>query len=277
MAEPRDHDSDLDLAIDEAVRAWHQDDAAAMTTHPEPDALVDYQEGRLGDAETEEIRLHLVRCADCRNELLLLDGFDRGPADDATRPTEEDTDRAWQRFREARDAARADRARGVPTSTPHPAAAPRWSWPLRLAAAAALTVLAVSVFLLGRWSSTDRTVAAIARGAPFVFNLEPAGSTIVRGVEGSAQAIEIPAGTDVLVPRLSLGDLTRYERYWIELHDIDGAVDRRPGVREPSGRISFLVPRAAWPDGETTIRLVARSDDGDIALATYEVRLRFAP
>ena len=68
------------------VRAWTELHASLSgATHPSPDMLLQYQDGRLADADRHRLTQHLAACAPCRDELRALAIFDRDAAPAAAR------------------------------------------------------------------------------------------------------------------------------------------------------------------------------------------------
>jgi hypothetical protein len=264
--------------IDAAARAWADREERAVTAHPEPDELVDYQEGRLDRRGAERVQRHLAACAACRDELLRLHAFDEEvPEGSPLLPPEEATERSWRRFQEAREALRPP-AEGA--SRPEPAAGHGLGPPARrrrwlLAASVVLALVAASVLavlLFGR-GGPDRIAGT---GSPFVFDLDPVGTVLLRDV-ATVPEIEVPAGMDPLVARLNLGDLTVHEGYRVEVYDHrDRLALHRDGlVREPSGAITFMAARADWPPGRYRVLLVALDGERRQQLAEYALELRY--
>lgn len=273
----KDHSSDADGAIEAAARAWAAEEEGSVTEHPDPGALVDYQEGRLDPGGAQRVQRHLVVCPACREELLELGAFDREVPEDSTlRPSEEATERSWQRFQAARAALRP--APGGASNTPsavqsHPRTWPRARWLLAASVFLALGAGALLGAILSNRIAPGRMESA---GSPFVFDLDPTGTSVVRDATGLPE-IAVPPGMDPLVPRLNLGDLTEHEGYLVEVYDDrDRLILRREGlVRHRSGSVTFLVPRAQWPAGEYRLLLIALDSGRRQELASYGVRLRY--
>ncbi len=277
MAKRADPDHDQDRAIDAAARAWAAAQEKAVTAHPEADELVDYQEGRLDPGRAERLRRHLVVCPACREELLLLDGFDRElPEGSPLYPPDEATERGWRRFQAARAAMRAAPGaapREPAADVPEPrfrASGRRW----RLAASILLALAAgalLAALLLGR-QRPDQVA-----GSPFVLDLDPAGEAVLRDASAPPEVV-VPAGMDPLVPRLNLGDLTAHEGYLVEVYDPGGRLllRRRGLVREPAGSVTFMAYRAEWPAGECRVLLIGLDGGRRQELAAYAFRLRYA-
>jgi|GEM_PF-6694016 len=292
MPDPAAKNPDIDPAIDAAVRAWSEREARAVSTHPSADDLVDYQEGRLGGSAAEALRRHLVRCVSCRQELLSLEACDQEqPEDRAAGPTAEDTERSWQRFEKLRAEARHKAPQPITsqhpqraTAAPAPRAAtlaarrapsprpPSTPW---LLAASITLALAAGAFLAGWLLGHDATGQESVPGSPFIFDLEPAGSGVLRGAV-MVPEIVVPPGMDPLVARLNLGDLREYQAYWVEIRSGERQILRRMGLsRDPAGSVAFQVPRSALPSGTLMIRLFGRRDGQPHELASYTLKLRF--
>lgn len=274
----KDHGRDADGAIDAAARAWTAEEERAVTEHPDPEALVDYQEGRLDPGGAQRVQRHLVVCPVCREELLQLAAFDREvPEDSPLRPSEESTERSWQRFQAARAALRSAPDNAVnerPAVQPHPRAwPPRARWLLAASVVLALGAGTLLGAILAGRVAPGRMKSA---GSPFVFDLDPTGTSEVRDATGLPEIV-VPPGVDPLVPRLNLGDLTAHEAYLVEVYDEHGRlILRREGlVRHRSGSITFLVPRAQWPAGEYRLLLIALDSGRREELASYGIRLRY--
>ncbi len=68
------------------VRAWTELHAALSgATHPSPEVLLQYEDGRLPEADRDRLARHLATCAPCRDELRALAVFDRDAAPAAAR------------------------------------------------------------------------------------------------------------------------------------------------------------------------------------------------
>lgn len=279
MSKRREQGQPDSEALDAALRDWAAGQERAVSEHPDPEELVDYQEARLEPAAAERLRRHLLACPACREELLLLEGFDREvPEDSPLRPSEQATERGWQRFQAARAAGGAVPA-GAATAEeggrpPRPARSSRPRW---LVAASVLLALAAGALLgplaLDRWGREE----VVAGGSPFVFDLDPAGSTVLRDAAPLAEIL-VPPDLDPLVPRLNLGDLTAYESYRVEVFGSEDrlVLQREELARDRTGSVSFLVPRAEWPAGDYGVVLIASEAGRSRELATYRLRLRYA-
>ena len=252
--------------IDEAARIWATEQERAVTEHPGADQLVDFQEGRLDPAGIQRLREHLASCSTCRQELLLLQEFDSEVADDSTLlPTEQATERSWERFR----AVRADRrSTAGPTET-----GPSF----RLLMAASLVVaLGVGALLGVTWVSRDGLAGVADSGSPFIFDLDPTGTRLLRDAAGVHEVV-VPRGMDPLVARLNLSDLTSHDAYEVDVSDGKGRLAlRRDGlVRHRTGSIAFMIPRSSLPEGTYTVSLTGIDSGERVELATFAFRIRY--
>jgi anti-sigma factor ChrR (cupin superfamily) len=81
-----------------------------MESHPSPDELVDYQEGRLDVWRVWRLLSHLAICQECREDLVLLESFTRellflrtaAPPKGWTKNDDEAAERSYRRFQAAR-------------------------------------------------------------------------------------------------------------------------------------------------------------------------------
>lgn len=278
MSRQENGDRDVADVIDAAARAWAEREEQAVSGHPDPDELVDYQEGRLDRPGAERVQRHLAACAACRDELLRLHAFDEEvPAGSPLLPPEEATERGWRRFQEAREALRRP---AEAASRPEPAAGHQLGLPARrrrwlLAASVVLALVAASVLavvLLGR--GVPGRIAGT--GSPFVFDLDPVGTVLLRDV-ATVPEVAVPARMDPLVAKLNVGDLTAHEGYRVEVYDHRGrlALHRDGLVREPSGAITFMAARADWPPGRYRVLLIALDGERRRQLAEYALELRY--
>lgn len=256
-------------AIDAAVRAWAAEERS-VREHPEPEELVDYQEGRFDADRVERLGRHLLGCSACREQIRLLYAFDREvPQESEPLASEEVTERAWQRFQAARDSMRS-----------HGRLGPR-RWPRRarwLVAVSTSLGLAASVLLAVVLVGPARPGGSAGGGSPFVFDLDPAGISVDRDAS-MAEEVVVPPGMGPLVAVLNLGDLTAHERYQVEIYGAETrpVLERRDLARDRLGRVTFLLERGELPAGDYRVLLVALDcgERGD--LATYLLRLRYAP
>jgi hypothetical protein len=263
--------------VDLAARAWAEDKERSVSGHPDAEELVDYEEGRLGPRGVARLQRHLLVCASCREELLRLHEFDREvPEGSALLPSGEMTELSWQRFqrtREAEEQASTEPPSEEPLEGARPPARPRTGWLLAASIALALAGgVLLGVISAGRVGPSQ----AASAGSPFVFDLDPSDTTVLRDAIGGLEIV-VPPGMDPLVPRLNLGDLTAHEEYVVEVHDGRGhLVLRREGLRRHrSGSVTFLVLRAELSDGDYRVVLIGRDGLQRRQLASYSFRLRF--
>lgn len=259
-----------DSAIDQEILAWIVEQEQAVRTHPDSDALVAYHEGDIKDDRGQQIRHHLTICSSCRNELLILDAFDEEPSSELY-PSAQLAEESWQRFRSRTEAREASASQNVGWKrlSPKP-------WLLAASCAIGLALgLLVATFFYGG----SETPGGITTGAaPFVFDLDPLGSTLLRTPAGVPE-IELPDDMDVLVPRLSLGDVSAHKSYSVEVYDRSTGrlVLRRQGlVRHRTGMIAFLARRDELPEGEYEVRLMGVDGERREELASYVLRIHDA-
>ncbi len=272
MSRRKEQDRDIADPIDAAALAWVDSEGSAMIEHPDPDELVDYQEGRLDGQRVERLQRHLLICPDCREDLLRLHTFNEEVSDQLV-PSDEATDRSWQRFlreRTAPDTVETEQPSSLPGFA-NQSSGLRW----RLAASIFLA-LAVGAILTALLLGRDTPNQVADAESPFVFDLDPTGTALVRDV-AVLPVIVVPAGMDPLVPRLNLGDLTAHESYLVEVYDDSGqlAVRRPDLVRGRSGSVTFLVHRTEWPAGEYQVTLIALDASRRQELASYAFRLGY--
>jgi Putative zinc-finger len=242
----------------------------SIDRHPSPEQLVAYHERRLSPDEAEDVRAHLVACADCTAQLLaladLLDGEDVSGADEISR---EDLDAAWQRQRErllpgAPVVSLKDRKTGPPP--------PRWSWAtaasLGLAAALALVVV-------GQW----RTIARLEqpRANPPLVNLEPADSA--RRGDPESPELRLPEGTERAWVILNPAEEPDTSPYDIEITAADGRVILRfTDIRSSeAGNFRLEVLSAALEAGDYKIRLIHRKTGQRKAVEEFELKVVASP
>lgn len=273
----REDDRRADAAIDAAAKAWTEGEVGAVSGHPDPDELVDYQEGRLDPRGVERVRGHLLACAACRDELLRLHAFDEEvPETSPLLPSDEATERSWERFQAARAAMQA----AVETGSEAPAAGPesgvrrrRNRWLL----AASIVLALIAGALLGAFVRRIGEAPRVANfGSPFTFDLDPVGATLLRDVAVLPEVV-VPPHMDPLAVELNLGDLSAHPSYRVEVYDEQGRrVLHRDGlVRNPSGAIPFLVYRSEWPAGRYRVVLIALDGGRRQQLAEYDFRLLY--
>lgn len=270
-------DRRADHAIDAAARAWADREGRAVTGHPDPEELVDYQEGRLDPPGVERVRRHLAVCAVCRDELLRLHAFDEEVADGSPlMPPDEATERSWERFQAARAALRGSFEAASEPQPSAPGLEPSRRGRRWLLAASIALALVASALLGALLRGSHEPPATASFGSPFVFDLDPVGTTRLRDATGLRE-VTVPPHMDPLIVELNLGDLTAHEGYRVEVYDDRGRpVLHRDGlVREPSGAIPFLVSRAEWPAGKYRVALIAVDAGRPQQLAEYAVRLRY--
>ncbi len=225
----------------------------SIDPHPSPEQLVAYHERRLPEEEAEEIRAHLVACADCTVQLLgladLLDGDENGAAG----LSRADLDAAWRRQRE--------RLPVAPLVSPAPvvsledrraAKAPRrWSW----ATAASLGLAAaLAGVVVAQWRTIERLEQPQVN-LPLV-NLAPLDS-VRRGSREVAGELRFLKGAERAWVILNPGADPDSSLYDVRIATKTGAVvlvlqDLR--ITE-SGNVRLEIPRAVLSTGTYEIQL----------------------
>lgn len=276
----------FESTIDHAVRDLAEEATRAVTDHPEPEELVDYQEGRLAEEEAKQVRQHLVACSKCAQEVLDLETFDfDNPEDAELRPSAAETTEAWVTFQrqsteEVRGARVLDMARGMPappTASTVQRGLKLWA-PLAASILIALTGLGFWIAGIAERGHSATPIQFEASANPYVFDLLPDGEGHRRNASTSREVV-VPAGMDLLIPRLNLGDQTPYATYRAEILDAAGTPiwSQSELRRQPAGQFIVLVKRASLPVGEYRFRLVGLTDGEETVLATYSFRLRYPP
>ena len=178
------------------------------TTHPDEVMIASYVEGRLPEAARAEMEAHLAGCEGCRVGVALLSlGDDEEAA--AADPTEDEI--AGYR-RAALDLARPSRGR-------------RGGWPLALAAAATLAVVAFAGYLVTLPERQPPSAVERAGERSGLVGLEPiAGASI-----------------DAAALRFRWNAVEGADRYVVEVTDLDG---QRLATIEARG----AVEEVAWPE-----------------------------
>jgi hypothetical protein len=269
MSKPTEDPAGLKRVIDQAARELADEARRAMTMHPESEELVAYQEGRLAEGDAVRVRRHLVACSECAQLLSELGVFDL-PEDSALRPSPAETATEWERFQQRL---------GEVEQEASVAASPGRLWtPIRMLLAASI-VLAVTglAFWAGgmvqrSWSLGGREIAT----HPYLLDLTPEGEGRRRDAATTPE-IEAPAGTDLLVLRLNLGDQTPYPLFRVDILDASGITIQSQAnlQRQPTGDFLVLVERASLPPGRYEVRLVAADDNEDQVLATYSFQILY--
>ena len=284
MSHPADASNALDRLIEHAAQDLGEEARRTVNDHPEPEELVAYQEGRLGEHIAARVRRHLVDCTDCAQEVLQLAAFDREPPPDLL-PSAAETAADWaalQRLVEGEkrgpgtdDVTRPAAGGAAPVRAPR-----RASVPWLLAASILFAVTGLSFWLAGLGQRAARPVPgpAASAGNPILVALLPDGEDRRRGATG-AREIEMPAAFDVLILRLNLGDQTPFPAYRAELFDAAGVkVWSRPQLqRQPAGHFLVVIDRAFLEAGRNRLQLVGVRDGEERPLATYTFELREPP
>jgi len=239
-----------DLVV--ALRESLGESGSPAGSHPAPEELADYLEGRLSAGAEEEIGSHLLDCEDCSALLLELDGLKRETPETVVADFE--TAAAWrhQRARLFGDAS---------TS---------WFGVRALAASLALVSLGLGVWIVALERRLER-LRAPQLEVP-IANLEPLGS--MRD-PGSLTSVAIPADAIRWVLILNLIEDSEAQVYRLEMTDSEGRrVTAQDGLRKsPTGGFRLSLPRDFVPPGVYRIRLADGRDDRTIE----EYSLRIEP
>ncbi len=275
MSSSTDREAAFDSAVDHVARELAEKAQAAVTSHPEPEELIAYQERRLEADAAERLRQHLVDCPSCAREMLELEDFDLdAPTAPDLLPSPEATARDWEAFE--RQVAREHASTAVP-GAPEPAPRVvsrrrRELWQLAASLLIGLSGLAFWIAGLARTAPSG----ANAPSHPFVFDLVPDGEDIRRDAAMSRD-VAVPVGMDSLIARLYLGDQTPHDAYRAEILDAGGTpVWSQPELkRQPAGQFAVLVERGELDAGSYRLRLVGTTGSQETVLATYGFDLQY--
>ncbi len=296
MSNPAEHSDGFDRAIELAARELAR---AAVSTHPQPEELVAYQEGRLAEDDAARVRRHLLVCSECAEELDQLAHFDQEP-DDELLPTPAETAADWAAFQEILAVEEAEPAADTetglqlpppapqgamqpiaetpPVRFPTPRRSPRESWLLAASVILAVSGLGFWIAGLGGRAAAPTPEPATLGENPWLVALVPDGEDLRRDA-GDGGGITLPADVDLLILRLHLGDQTPYPTYRADLFDAAGVKSSiRPRLRrQPAGYFLALIDRTPLAAGRYRLELVAVSDGEERTLATYSFELRDPP
>lgn len=269
--------SEMDLKT--VTRGIQEARRAARPGHPSPEDLLGYHAGELQPEVMEEVREHLSSCPDCMRAVLDMARFPAiEPIDGASRVTEDDLPRRWEkvrgRLRQEEEAPRGDRPsvarpdfgwRGLAGSTRF----------LRSAAAALLLVSAgLSVALLEQrrpQNADPRLNLVIAELVP----IEEAGQRT-----GEIRVVRVPEGSGGAVLTLALLEATTHAQYEVRFEKVSDAgrevVWETAGLERTSEGIVVLeLPRRFLPPGRYQIELSGLEGDHRETVASYRVELQY--
>lgn len=224
--------------------------------HPSPEHIVRYRAERLGAADQERVRAHLLACAECRALLLELAELEHDP--DAGRADLSDTalDQAW----------REQQHRQAPT----PAVAPRRPARHRVIEALA-AVLGVAVLGLG-WTvrTLDREREALYRDSvPSVVALEQ--SQRSAGAELPVMPLDADRPGLVILVRPQGRAFTAYRATFFAE---DGRqIDTRAPLTAHDYLLTIPMRPGVLPPGEIRVTLAGRGVSGWIPIETYALRV----
>jgi len=233
-----------------AIRALAEEERRALSDHPMPDELVDYQAGDVTAEEEARIQEHLALCPACARAVLEVGALPE------VRLSERTVDAEWARF-QARTGTQPGRRRS---------AVGPWS-----AAAALFLVVLGLTFEMGRLRREAGGVDAPRVGGQIV-DLLPVGEDVQRSA-GGAEAVQAPAWVDHLVLILNLTREPVLPVYAFRITAADGREIWRGGDLRPGadGALTLEVPRRLLPAGEYRIGL---SDGSGAPVLEYALRLR---
>jgi Putative zinc-finger len=253
----------------EPLRELFREERQSLASHPPPERIVAYHEGRLSPAEMESVRTHLAACPDCTAELLgLADLLDGDAADGGLAPElpRAEIDAAWQRQRNrlfpAAPAPFPDRKVYAPPLRR------AWATAASLGLAAALLAAVVVV----QWQTIIRLKQPQVN--PPLVNLVPVGS--VRQALPPVPELRLPRNAEqawvILNPE---GDLA-YPSYDAELRAPDGKVVLRLENLRSSEAANFrlAIPRALLREGEHRIVLIGRKGAQRRIVEEFAFRVR---
>jgi hypothetical protein len=224
------------------------DDSNWQDSHPSPEQLIAYHEGRLSCEETEPLQDHLASCRECCNLVLDLDFF----CSEASTDLPDSVITAdWEALREGIGGESFPSARSAPFR-------PR-SWPrqLRVAWTLAAALALVSLGLGLRVGSLEKFARPTAQIA--ILDLP---AFVTRDVEPSGQ--KIPAQAKRVVLLFHLEDAQRFSRYGLRLLDSNGAELFKLSDLGPDRDSSLTVemPRSWFPQGSS--RFVLSGPHGEL-------------
>lgn len=277
MPVPAPEQDDLETVIATVARQLAEEARSTVSEHPSTEELVAYQEHRLEETDRDRLRRHLVGCEECARRVLELEDFDLPPSPDLL-PTREQTAASWDAFQQ-----RLANERRAPAPEPwHLSPVPlRRSRPPGFLSPRSGALLAASLMLfigaLGFWLAGAQRWSGAAGTNPFVFALSPDGEEL-RREESRHVEIVVPAGMDLLVPRLRLGNQDAYATYRAELLDASGrSIEQRRGFqRQPDGSFALSFTRSELPAGDYRLEVLGLSEEASERLATYSFRLRYS-
>jgi len=240
----------------------------SSSDHPSPDVLVSYQHHELSADQADEVRAHLVTCADCTTQLLeltdLLETDGSSAAEDVSR---RELAAAWER----------QRRRLFPRSTVahlerqnERLASRRWFWGL---AASLAMVTALGLTVLVQWRTIERLKQP--RANPPLVNLVPVGSL----QRGNQQAAELRLPATVERAWLILNPSAGLERSAYEVTIVSSPAGRAVwtfhGLQaSEAGNFRLEVPRAVLKPGNYQLRLRQEQGARPPAIEVFELTVR---
>lgn len=237
--------------------------------HPDAQRLGSYLEGDLSEAEAEEIRHHLVECADCAAFVLELAEFSGLDPDisDLLSPAQQEADR--ERLLSA--IAMPGPVEQQPAAT---GVSPYW----RIAACLLVVVAAVSLL----WKPPPSTPVpnAVGEGVSTDVSMAPdlrPGRIDRRGTPtrpDQSQVLRVPPWARRVHLLLNVGQQFDHPAFRVEIAVGDEMIWEGEVYGNPAGNFSLIVPRELLSGDPRQVRLLGETADGSFEpLAVYLVSL----
>jgi len=236
--------------------------------HPSPELLVMYHEERLPTDQAEEVRAHLVTCADCAAQLLeLADLIETDGSSAAEDVSPQDLTAAWERQRRRLfpGASVAHLEQRRESFAPR-----RWSW--GLAASLALAT-GLGIIVLAQWRTIEHLKKPQAN--PPLVNLVPVGA-LQRGSERAVE-LRVPAGAErawVILNPSEPADRSAYEVALISSRDGKTVWLFHGLLASEAGNFRLEVPRALLRPGSYRLRLREEQRARPRASEVFELTVR---
>lgn len=260
---------DAEQILKGAILAGAEEARRRLGTHPTPDELLAYQEGKLAAEDQERMQDHLALCRDCARVVLDLESFpDVEPVREEQRVTDWQVAAAWRRLAAQE---------GI---SPPARSSPRRSWSMLFSPGFAYA-MAASILMaalgLGSWVIQLRgQIDDLSRPRVNVFlsDLVPQSSELERGV---GDRIRVPAWTERVLLLLNLADLRSFPEYLVEISGREGRElwSNRELRRSPDGNFTLEVHRRFLPAGEYRIALYGLEGEARTPMATYAMEIEY--
>lgn len=240
----------------------------SIDQHPSPERLVAYHEQRLAEDEAEDVRVHLVACADCTAQLLELADLLDGDGDGTARAelSSAELDAAWKRQRERLLPV----APVVSLEERAGKASLRWSWATAASLGLAAALAAVVII---QWRTIERLEQPQAN--PPLVNLVPADS-VRRGNQESPE-LRFPEGTERAWVILNPADHLAPSPYGVAITAADGQVVLSlHGLQvSEAGNLRLEIPRAALKAGDYKVRLLLEKGARHAVIEEFKLTVRY--